>query len=97
MCNDPWQPSVCAGFHECELCQFEAEARGAANLFIPSDGLIYVGPELIVHYVNAHGYAPPEAFCRAVLACPPMRSVAFLRAIASCGGRGLVRPAEGGT
>lgn len=92
MRRDPWQPFVGAGSHGCDLCQFEPEARGSANLFIPADGSIYVCPELIVHYLNAHGYAPPDVFCRAVLACPPMRSMQYLQAINQCGGARLLRP-----
>lgn len=33
----------------------------------------------------AHGYAPPEAFCAAVLACPPMGSEDYLQAISRNG------------
>jgi hypothetical protein len=94
MRKNPWQPFVTMGTHECELCQFEGE-HGTANLFIPADGVIYVLPELIVHYMNAHSYSPPEAFCRAVLACPPMRSMQYLRAIKECGGARLLRPSGG--
>jgi hypothetical protein len=91
MRKNPWQPFVSMGTHECELCQFAGE-HGSANLFIPGDGVIYVAPELIVHYMNAHGYSPPEAFCRAVLACPPLRSMQYLKAIKECGGARLLRP-----
>jgi hypothetical protein len=94
--KDPWQPFVTCGFHECDLCRFEGEARGKANLFIPADGVIYMCPELVVHYINGHGYAPPEPFRRAVLACPPMRSMAYLRALASCGGARLFRSSGDG-
>jgi hypothetical protein len=92
MRKNPWQPLVCMGSHACNLCQFEPGARGAANIFIPSEGVIYVCPEMIVHYMNAHGYAPPEVFCRAVLACPPMRSMEYLKEIAKCGGGSLLKP-----
>jgi hypothetical protein len=92
MRRDPWQPFVSGGPHACDLCKFEAEATGAANLFVPAGGVIYACPELIVHYVNAHGYAPPDVFCQAVLACPPMRSMPYLRAIAAAGGARLLRP-----
>ena len=94
MRKDPWQPFVFAGPHECDLCRFEGE-KGMTNLFIPAAGVIYVCPELIVHYINSHGYAPPDVFCRAVLACPPMRSMQYLRLISSCGGARLLRPSEG--
>jgi hypothetical protein len=64
-------------------------------LFVPANGVIYVSPAMIVHYMNAHGYAPPEVFCRAVLACPPMRSMQYLKAIKECGGARLLRPPGG--
>ena len=91
MQNDPWQPVASAGAHECDLCQFVGEARGQSNLFIPSRGTIYVAPELIVHYINTHGYAPPQEFCRAVLECPPMRSMEYLKLICACSGTSLLR------
>jgi hypothetical protein len=86
MRKNPWQPLVCRGFHECDLCRFAGEARGCANLIVPANGIIYVAPELIVHYMNAHSYAPPQEFCRPVLSCPPMRSMEYLKALRSCGG-----------
>lgn len=91
MRKNPWQPCVSAGFHECNLCHFKPESRGTANLFIPANGVIYVCPEMIMHYMNAHGYAPPEIFCRAVLSCPPMRSMEYLKEIAACGGVSLTQ------
>lgn len=94
MRTNPWQPFVIPGVHECGLCRFEGEARGVLNLFVPAAGRMYVCPELIVHYMNAHGYAPPAVFCEAVLACPPMRSMTYLRAIAACGGTRLLRPPD---
>jgi hypothetical protein len=38
-------------------------------------------PSLAAHYILAHGYAPPQEFCDAVLRCPPMRSPAYFQAI----------------
>ena len=64
--NNPFQPFVAAGGHSCDLCQFESEATGSANLFVPADDLLLVCPELILHYINAHGYEPPKVFCDAV-------------------------------
>jgi hypothetical protein len=40
--------------------------------------------------MNAHHYRPPEAFCRAVLACPPMRTMAYRRALLAAGGPGFL-------
>lgn len=95
MRKNPWQPFACAGLHECDLCCYEPEVRGSANLFIPGDDAMYVCPEMIVHYMNAHGYSPPDAFCRAVLACPPMRSMQYLKAVKERGGTRLLRPSGG--
>lgn len=95
MRKNPWQPFACAGSHACDLCIFEAGARGSTNLFIPAVGTIYVCPEMITHYMNAHGYVPQEVFCRALLACPPMRSMQYLRAIKEQGGARLLGPRGG--
>lgn len=91
----PWQPMVAAGYHPCGLCLYRTEAEGKSNLFIPGEGVIYVCPELITHYMNAHGYAPPAEFCQAVLGCPPMRSMEYLKSLLANGGRPLVRLARG--
>lgn len=88
--ENPWEPMATAGVHACDLCLYKG-ALGKSNLFVPGHGFLYVCPELIVHYMNAHGYRPPAEFCHAVLACPPMRSVTYLRSILANGGRSLVR------
>jgi hypothetical protein len=31
------------------------------------DGIRYAAPDMIIHYVEAHGYRPPESFVQAVL------------------------------
>jgi hypothetical protein len=91
LARDPWQPVVAAGLHPCDLCLYRSEAACSANLFIPAGGVLYVCPALISHYMNAHGYAPPPAFCHAVLACPPMRSMTYLKSVLASGGRLLVK------
>ena len=90
----PFQPFVVAGFHECELCQFEQEAAGSANLFVPFEGRLFVCPELILHYINAHGYQPPQDFCDAVMACPETRTMEYRRLFLDNGGRMLMRDAN---
>ncbi|AWM39925.1 hypothetical protein C1280_24920 [Gemmata obscuriglobus] len=79
---DSWQPVLAMGPHFCELCSHPApgadRAGGARNFWIPSMSVVYVAPELIVHYVEDHQYQPPEEFVAAVLACPPQKSDAFL-------------------
>lgn len=90
---EPWNPVKSMGFHMCELCRFTGGSLsvsystdpgqqvtvqiGNRNLFIPSGGKLYVAPSSIVHYIDAHGYAPPPVFCAAVLACPPMGSMEY--------------------
>jgi hypothetical protein len=32
------------------------------------DGIVFASPDMIIHYVEAHGYRPPEEFIEAVLA-----------------------------
>ena len=78
--KDPWVPCIFMGFHRCDLCVYDGDS-GKRNLFVPGEGVVFVCPELVTHYMNAHGYRPPAAFCRAVLECPPMRSVPYLKAM----------------
>lgn len=87
--RNPWQPFVSAGYYQCSLCQFGGEKSGTANLFIPHLGKIYVCPELISHYINAHYYSPPVEFCEAVMACPPMDSMEYKRLLIACNGKVL--------
>jgi hypothetical protein len=51
---------------------------------VPYNHTLFVAPELIIHYINAHHYRPPEIFCEAVLGCAPMRSQDYRRALAAC-------------
>lgn len=98
---DPWEPVTAFGIHRCELCQFTGGPGavqfagttirlGASNLFVPGAGCIYVAPSLVVHYIDAHGYRPPEEFVQAVLRCPPTRSMEFKRLLLANGGRSLM-------
>jgi hypothetical protein len=94
LAKEPWQPSTFLGWHTCDLCLSDLPATGCQNVFIPGDGVIYVCPELVTHYMNVHGYQPPVCFCDAVLKCPPMGSTEYLRAILANGGRSLVEAAN---
>jgi hypothetical protein len=53
---------------------------GATNLYIPGADTIYIAPSMIFHYICAHRYRPSNAFCDAVLNCPPMLSRAYFAA-----------------
>lgn len=90
LCRNPWMPMVSGGFHQCELCQFEP-ARMKDELYLPGQGVVYLAPIGIAHYISAHWYLPPPDFLEAVMACPPMRSMEYKRALLANGGRGLVR------
>lgn len=92
LCKYCWQPVVSFGVHDCELCRFVAEGKGTANLFVPGGEVIFVCPELIVHYMNAHRYQPPPGFCAAVLECPDMRSMEYKRSLLRSGGGALFAP-----
>lgn len=61
------------GRHSCNLCScsgFDSPFIGSCEIWIPAinDGIVFAAPSLIVHYIEAHDYLPPEAFIRAVLA-----------------------------
>jgi hypothetical protein len=55
------------GFHTCEFC---GEARGYGNFGVPHGDVLFVAPEMIAHYVEAHRYAPPSEFIEAILKAP---------------------------
>lgn len=98
---DPWQPFVHMGTHDCGFCRLTGGPgqftcghttiqMKVNNLFIPAEQHVFVAPSLILHYMDAHLYCPPRAFQEAVLACPPMRSMDYLKAIRRMIPRGAV-------
>ena len=100
--QNPWNPAYPAGLHLCEFCRFTYGALARfgdytvssvsnCELFVPGDGVIYVAPISIAHYIDAHEYSPPAEFCEAVLRCPPMRSMAYFKALLDNGARELVK------
>ncbi len=69
-----WRESIAAlgwgmfrGFHKCEFC---GRAHGSGNFGVPRGRLLFVAPELVSHYVEEHGYAPPREFQAAVAVAP---------------------------
>ncbi len=93
MCKNPWEPAIFMGFHQCDLCLYHGQS-GMHNVFVPVGDVIFVCPELVTHYMNEHGYRPPDEFCAAVLACPPMGSIHYFKALLVSGGKPLYRPAH---
>jgi hypothetical protein len=95
--EDPFQPFISFGVHSCEICQFQAYEHtpiGSKNIFVPFDGALYVAPELIVHYINAHHYLPPSVFIEAVIQCPDMKSMDYKKLLLQNGGKGLIKPSR---
>jgi hypothetical protein len=41
--------------------------QGSGEIRVPGDRKVYAAPILIHHYVEAHGYKPPEEFIEAVI------------------------------
>jgi hypothetical protein len=75
------------GVHECSLCSAEGRESppcpwSQENVFVPGRNCVFVAPGGIVHYVEVHGYAPPEDFITAVLDCPACDSRAYQAALA---------------
>jgi hypothetical protein len=101
---DPWQPVTLLGWHDCGFCRLTGGPStfrlgpsadgpevqvGIANVFVTGRGVLYVAPSLILHYIDAHEYAPPAQFQQAVLACPLMRSMDYFKAVLTNGPRGI--------
>ena len=89
---EPWSFVTPAGVHKCGFCRFSGGGSGSFKnhrisgvgngmLFVPSGSTIYVSPTSITHYIDAHGYRPPAEFQKAVMECPEMRSLAYMRAL----------------
>jgi len=55
------------GVHTCEFC---GKALGASKFGVPCGNLLFVAPDLILHYIQQHGYRPPAEFVTAVLHSP---------------------------
>lgn len=102
---NPWEPAFAMGRHPCGFCRFTGgpatlqigdfpgrkEVRiGAANLWLPADGFLFVAPSMMLHYIDAHGYSPPAEFQAAVMECPEMRSLDYLKLLTQNGPAELV-------
>lgn len=90
---NPWQPSIAAGRHPCSFCMMTGGPAvltlgslsvtiEASNLFVPTSDALFAAPSLVVHYIDAHQYRPPDSFVAAVEGCAEMRSREYLLALA---------------
>jgi hypothetical protein len=79
-----WQPVYAKGWHDCSLCGFTVknppimreiggrkELLGVKNLLVPAGDVIYAAPSLIIHYIEDHGYKPPDEFLEALATIDP--------------------------
>jgi hypothetical protein len=65
---------LCCGHHVCEFCLGAQWAdpyfsdMGNGEIWVrDAGGVWYAAPRLIIHYVEKHGYCPPQAFIEAIL------------------------------
>lgn len=57
-CSTAQIPDGTMGSHECEIC---GNARGHGQFFVEDRSARYIMPNLVLHYIEAHGYRlPPE-------------------------------------
>jgi hypothetical protein len=66
----------CRGFHACTLCGSSSarvkwkrrtvEVTGHGHYLVQHGPRVYMAPALLLHYIRAHQYLPPEAFLTAV-------------------------------
>lgn len=70
-------PCAC-GLHTCELC---GKFHASGNVGVPTDSVLFVAPEMVLHYVEQHRYRPPQEFVDAVLSCPLPGSPEYERAV----------------
>jgi hypothetical protein len=97
--SDPWAKFMFFGLHACGFCAQAAGVdalradrgqhdlpRGSTNSLIPGRAVVYVVPELILHYIDEHQYRPPPPFADAVAVCPPMGSRGYFLALMAAGG-----------
>lgn len=60
------------GRHQCPFCAQDGQEPivkrplGMAEVWVPRAGGFFAAPELVIHYIQAHGYCPPDEFLNAV-------------------------------
>ena len=65
------------GIHDCTLCNQSTPEEiwksdsvrliGHGHYLIQKDNVVYMAPELLLHYILNHQYCPPDEFIQAVL------------------------------
>jgi hypothetical protein len=76
LCRKPVR--LTRGFHHCGFCSVSANSMismtfegnemqlGNGEIRVPGNGVVYAAPTLICHYIEKHGYGPPQKFLDAV-------------------------------
>lgn len=54
------------GYHVCDFCDYVNIELGATTILIVYEDKVYACPALIIHYIEAHQYCPPNEFIQAV-------------------------------
>ena len=69
--------NVIRGIHPCNLCGEECieipctnskVLLGMSEIWIPTSNGYFASPSMVLHYIEAHGYAPPGVFIGAAMA-----------------------------
>jgi hypothetical protein len=60
-------------------------SMGTSNAFLPDSTRFSDVPGLILLYIDAHKFRPPEEFQAAVMKCPPLGSMDNFRGIRKAG------------
>lgn len=59
---------ITCGIHRCEFCSPGGSPPGSSTeIRVRRGNRVYAAPQLLHHYVIAHGYQPPSEFIAAVL------------------------------
>jgi hypothetical protein len=67
----------CRGIHGCTLCgrimpkvrwrNWTVHLKGHGHYLVRMDDMVYMAPELLLHYIRGHRYCPPQEFVDAVI------------------------------
>lgn len=57
-----------AGYHNCHFCKGGGRDTWSSSIkMVIGNGVVYLTPDMIVHYVRDHHYKPPQEFINAVM------------------------------
>jgi hypothetical protein len=79
-----WTPVEIEGTYACSFCFDDPDTEpprrivagedtyiGWRNICVPGRACIYIFPDQILHYIDTHGYKPPDKFLRAMRKVDP--------------------------